>query len=61
MGKPLVAEISKIKTLRGELLFEVQDLEDEVAGLSTRIEKIKADIEELKSGLATKKIENRDS
>ena len=45
----MLSEIDKIKTLRGELPLEVQDLEDEVAGLSTRIEKIKADIEELKS------------
>ena len=41
----MLSEIDKIKTLRGELPLEVQDLEDEVAGLSTRIEKIKADIE----------------
>ena len=34
------SEIDKIKTLRGELPLEVQDLEDEVAGLSTRIEKM---------------------
>ena len=39
----MLSEIDKIKTLRGELPLEVQDLEDEVAGLSTRIEKIKAD------------------
>ena len=30
----MVSEIDKIKTLRGELPLEVQDLEDEVAGLS---------------------------
>ncbi len=28
-------EIDKIKTLRGELPLEVQDLEDELAGLET--------------------------
>jgi uncharacterized protein len=27
------SEIDKIKTLRGELPLEVQDLEDEIAGL----------------------------
>ena len=31
-------EIDKIKTLRGELPLEVQDLEDEIAGLETRLE-----------------------
>ena len=51
------SEIDKIKTLRGELPLEVQDLEDEVAGLSTRIEKIQNEIVELKSNVATKRIE----
>ena len=34
-------EIDKIKTLRGELPLEVQDLEDEIAGLETRLENLK--------------------
>jgi len=33
----VVSEIDKIKTLRGELPLEVQDLEDEIAGLKTRL------------------------
>ena len=49
----MLSEIDKIKTLRGELPLEVQDLEDEVAGLSTRIEKIQNEIAELKSNVAT--------
>ena len=53
----MLSEIDKIKTLRGELPLEVQDLEDEVAGLSTRIEKIQNDIEELKAHVAGKRIE----
>ena len=53
----MLSEIDKIKTLRGELPLEVQDLEDEVAGLGTRIEKIQNDIEELKSHVAGKRIE----
>ena len=53
----MLSEIDKIKTLRGELPLEVQDLEDEVAGLSTRIEKIQNDIVELKANVATKRIE----
>ena len=51
------SEIDKIKTLRGELPLEVQDLEDEVAGLSTRIEKIQNEIAELKANVVNKKIE----
>ncbi len=53
----MLSEIDKIKTLRGELPLEVQDLEDEVAGLNTRIEKIKAETNELKAAIAAKKIE----
>jgi predicted nucleic acid-binding Zn-ribbon protein len=37
--------------------LEVQDLEDEVAGLSTRIEKIQNEIADLKASVATKRIE----
>ena len=33
----MLTEIDKIKTLRGELPLEVQDIEDEVEGLKTRI------------------------
>jgi hypothetical protein len=53
----MLSEIDKIKTLRGELPLEVQDLEDEVAGLTTRIEKIKTEITDLKADVASKKIE----
>ncbi len=41
----LYSEIDRIKTLRGELPLEVKDLEDEIAGLQTRIEKYKDIIE----------------
>lgn len=40
----LHSEIDRIKTLRGELPLEVKDLEDEVAGLETRIEKFQETI-----------------
>ena len=53
----MVSEIDKIKTLRGELPLEVQDLEDEVAGLQTRIEKIQHEIGELRTLVANKRIE----
>lgn len=51
----MLSEIDKIKTLRGELPLEVQDLEDEIAGLSTRIEKYKAEIAELTKGVSENK------
>ena len=43
------SEIDEINKIKGELPLEVQDLEDELAGLNTRIENINAEIEELNS------------
>ncbi|HZK04001.1 MAG TPA: C4-type zinc ribbon domain-containing protein [Bacteroidaceae bacterium] len=40
----MLSDIDRIKTMRGELPLEVQDLEDEVTGLLTRIEKNKLEI-----------------
>ncbi len=53
----ILSEIDRIKTLRGELPLEVQDLEDEVAGLETRIQNYKNEIEDLTSKVGSKKIE----
>jgi predicted nucleic acid-binding Zn-ribbon protein len=52
----MLSEIDKIKTLRGELPLEVQDLEDELAGLNTRIEKIKGEITDLTKSIADSKV-----
>ena len=41
------SEIDEINKVKGELPLEVQDLEDEMAGLTTRIDNINAEIEEL--------------
>ena len=41
------SKIDEIDKIKGELPLEVQDLEDEIAGLKTRVENIKAEIEEL--------------
>jgi predicted nucleic acid-binding Zn-ribbon protein len=40
------SKIKKIHTVRGELPMEVRDLEDAIAGLETRQEKLKKDIEQ---------------
>lgn len=50
-----LSAIDEKKALRGELPLEVQDLEDEIAGLNTRIEKIKNDIKEFQNAVAQKK------
>ena len=36
------------RALRGELPLEVQDLEDEIEGLNTRIEKIELEVSEFR-------------
>lgn len=43
----MLSEIDKIKTLRGELPLEVEDLEDEIAGLQTRIDKNQEEVASL--------------
>ena len=48
------SEIDKIRTLRGELPLEVQDLEDEVAGLETRISNLKSEIAEVEKSAVGK-------
>ena len=47
--------IDEKRALRGELPLEVQDLEDEIAGLTTRIDKIQGDIKEYESAISQKK------
>lgn len=47
--------IDEKRALRGELPLEVQDLEDEIAGLDTRIEKIDTEIKEYQSAITMKK------
>lgn len=42
-----LSEVDRIKTERGELPLEVQDLEDEIEGLQTRIGNFKDEIEQL--------------
>jgi predicted nucleic acid-binding Zn-ribbon protein len=47
--------IDEIRNVRGELPLEVDDLEDEVAGLSTRLEKLKSDLVNIEELIKTKK------
>ena len=50
-----LSEIDKIKTLRGELPLEVQDLEDEIEGLTHRLHKYEEEIERLKADIEKKR------
>jgi predicted nucleic acid-binding Zn-ribbon protein len=56
-----VSKIDEIKILRGELPLEVQDLEDEIIGLNTRMENFETEIAEIISTISTKKIEISES
>lgn len=53
--------IDEKRALRGELPLEVQDLEDEIAGLDTRIEKIDTEIKEFQSAITMKKGEEQEA
>lgn len=55
------SQIDKLRTVRGELPLQVQDLEDEVGGLDTRIEKINGEISELNTEITNKKNAIKDS
>ncbi len=54
-------EVDKIKILRGELPLEVQDLEDEIAGLETRANNYKEEVVNFEQTVTTKKNEIKDS
>ncbi len=51
------SSIDRIKILRGELPLEVQDLEDEIAGLETRLSKLQEEKKELEKKISDKKNE----
>jgi len=53
--------IDKIRTVRGELPMEVRDLEDEVEGLETRINKHKDEFKELNDTIQARKLSIKDS
>jgi predicted nucleic acid-binding Zn-ribbon protein len=57
----VVSEVDKIKTLRGELPLEVQDLEDEITGLKTRVTNYEDDIKDLETAIHNKKIAIKES
>lgn len=57
----VVSEIDKIKTLRGELPLEVQDLEDDITGLKTRLANLEEEIKNLDTAINNKKIAIKES
>ncbi len=55
------SKIDRIKIVRGELPLEVEDLEDEVAGLETRIDNYIQEIEMLDKQIADKQLAIKES
>lgn len=49
------SQIDELRNMRGELPLEVEDLEDEVAGLNSRISKFKAELDQVKEEIKTRK------
>ena len=56
-----LSSIDEKKALRGELPLEVQDLEDELAGLHIRVEKILREIKEFQNAVGQKQHEIADA
>ena len=55
------SQVDKIRIIRGELPLEVQDLEDEIAGLETRIDNYVQETLALEKSVTEKKNSIRDS
>ncbi len=49
------SRVDEIRNVRGELPLEVEDLEDEVLGLKTRLDKLKTDLETINYEIGGKK------
>ena len=50
-----LSAIDEKRALRGELPLEVRDLEDEIAGLNTRIDKIRYEIDDFQRAISQRK------
>jgi predicted nucleic acid-binding Zn-ribbon protein len=57
----VASEIDKIKILRGELPLEVQDLEDDITGLKTRISNFEDDVQNLETSIQNRKAAIKES
>ncbi|MGB5171309.1 MAG: C4-type zinc ribbon domain-containing protein [Eudoraea sp.] len=49
------SRVDEIRNVRGELPLEVEDLEDDVLGLKTRLDKLKTDLETINYEISAKK------
>ncbi|MDP6908692.1 MAG: hypothetical protein QF371_04260, partial [Flavobacteriales bacterium] len=49
------SEIDRIRTIRGELPLEVQDLEDDIAGQETRLQNLTDEVNAFEDGIVERK------
>ncbi len=54
------SDIDNIRVVRGELPLEIQDLEDDVTGLKTRIDKLKEELAVLDESLSASRLKKRE-
>ena len=50
------SRIDEIRSVRGELPLEVEDLEDDIAGLNTRLSNLSEDVANLETDISNKKL-----
>lgn len=55
------SDIDKIRVVRGELPLEIQDLEDDITGLNTRVDKHKDELQTLDDSLAGSRLKKKDA
>ena len=55
------SNIDNIRVVRGELPLEIQDLEDDISGLNTRIEKYNEELTALDDNLAASRLKKKDA
>ena len=55
------SDIDKIRVVRGELPLEIQDLEDDITGLNTRVNKHKDELQTLDDSLAGSRLKKKDA
>ena len=55
------SEVDKIRIVRGELPLEIEDLEDLLGGLQTRLEKLNSELDAINNEILTKKNANLDA
>ena len=53
------SKVDDIKRLRGELPLEVQDLEDEIEGLQTRVQNYEDDVVKMEESITIQKLERK--